>query len=669
MKHYTLLYIYVAAAVICMAACQRPARLIPVDVEERLMDTEDSVSALSPNALKLVAERQDSARDSLEYYHYEILKAKWWTQMGVTDSILRYEQPVEHYARTIAASREQRHLLALALNYKAAALHIVHQSQDRQIALYTEAYQTLLHPGDSSLFLPDICANMADAYEQQNQLPMAAQWYRRALFLVDSLQLGDRQNMSLYMGLGRIYTQLGDYATADSLYRITARYKGKTHIEEWSFYLNNYGNFYYTTRRYDEALKKFLELRDFLHEMGRDRGYEMLLCQINLADTYYNLGNNDKAREMATQAKQLFAMIGDESGVYYANTILMGVASHEGHYAEVEQLLRNESSEVTQTAAIGQTLKDIRTRYLIDYQERRGNYPEAFRLLMSEKQREDSLGLSRQNLRAAEIMSRFEQDTLRLHHDVLMEKAQTTNSRLWLALVLVVVAGLLAVWLWRERDKRRQAQTEAEVARLRLTTARNRISPHFTFNVLNSGNQENIVRLSKLIRSNLELATQERITLADELAFVREYLDVVAPSVGGIERTVTVSPDIHPEQVLVPSMCIQLLVENAVKHGFRGAPTPHQLSITITHHPSPLTSHPSPLTSSPPKGGSRRGASITVENNGHPFDIARQQAGNGLHILRTIVAMQNRERRGSSDFDIRPLPDDGGTIARLVFSQ
>ena len=400
----------------------------------------------------------------------------------------------------------------------------------------TDGYETLLFPGDSSIYLPDVCANLADAYAQQNDLPMAAHWYRRALFLVDSLKLGERQNMSLYMGLGRIYTELGDYTIADSLYNIVGNYKGNSHREEWAAFLNNYGSFYYTTHRYDEALKKFLELQTFLTKVGRAQTYEMLLCRINLADTYFNLGDTDKAQQMAEQAKQLFQSIGDENGTYYANTILMGVAARNGHYAQVESILANEQKEVNKAAVIGQTLKNIRTRYLIDYHARRGNYQEAYYMLLKEKQQEDSIGLSQDNLRAAEVMLRFEQDTIRLHNNVIMEKAHATNNRLWFSLIMLIVVGLIALWRWHEHNKHLQAQAEIEVARLRLITARNRISPHFTFNVLNSGNQDNIIQLSKLIRSNLELSTQERIPLKAELQFVKDYISVVAPSVGGKAR-------------------------------------------------------------------------------------------------------------------------------------
>ena len=51
---------------------------------------------------------------------------------------------------------------------------------------------------------PLVCANLADAYLFKNRLVEAAAWYRRALFLVDSLELPKQDNVTLYMGLATI---------------------------------------------------------------------------------------------------------------------------------------------------------------------------------------------------------------------------------------------------------------------------------------------------------------------------------------------------------------------------------------------------------------------------------------------------------------------------------
>ena len=71
--------------------------------------------------------------------------------------------------------------------------------------------------------MPDLCANLGDAYVFDNDLPKAALWYRKALFIADSLQLPKVQNASLYMGLGRIYLLLEDYEASLNCYQQTEK--------------------------------------------------------------------------------------------------------------------------------------------------------------------------------------------------------------------------------------------------------------------------------------------------------------------------------------------------------------------------------------------------------------------------------------------------------------
>lgn len=116
---------------------------------------------------------------------------------------------------------------------------------------------------------------------------------------------------------------------------------------------------------------------------------------------------------------------------------------------------------------------------------------------------------------------------------------------------------------------------------------------------------------------------------------------------------ISVDESIDAEQVFVPSMCIHLLVENAVKHGFRGMPAPHHLTIDCQRNTA--------------NGQYKDILTITVENDGIPFDSSKHQMGNGLHILRSIISMYNYRIRGGCDFDIQPQNQGQGTIARLSF--
>ena len=113
---------------------------------------------------------------------------------------------------------------------------------------------------------------------------------------------------------------------------------------------------------------------------------------------------------------------------------------------------------------------------------------------------------------------------------------------------------------------------------LRLENVRNRISPHFIFNVLNremnlhKGDKEsqNLIGLTKLIRRNLELTDCLAVSLADELDFVDTYVKLERQSLGSeFEYRLDLAEQLDLQEMKVPSMLLQIPVENAIKHGLR----------------------------------------------------------------------------------------------------
>jgi two-component system LytT family sensor kinase len=122
----------------------------------------------------------------------------------------------------------------------------------------------------------------------------------------------------------------------------------------------------------------------------------------------------------------------------------------------------------------------------------------------------------------------------------------------------------------REEAMERLA-TEAELRALRA-----QLQPHFLFNALttigyliqNSPPRalDTLFRLTAVLRGVLRRTTQEFSTLGEELELIRSYLDIErARFEERLEVTIDVAPDAR--QYAVPTLLLQPLVENAVKHG------------------------------------------------------------------------------------------------------
>src|SRR5262249_7891248 len=147
---------------------------------------------------------------------------------------------------------------------------------------------------------------------------------------------------------------------------------------------------------------------------------------------------------------------------------------------------------------------------------------------------------------------------------------------LWYWAVVVVVHA------FRYHDESQQkteaiSQLHARLTDARLLALRGQLNPHFLFNTLNSisaaalkGDRSQVVAmldgLPTLLRVTLDDERPAVIALAEELKFIETYLEL--QRIRFADRLTVewdVDPDVRTDRV--PSMILQPLVENAIKHG------------------------------------------------------------------------------------------------------
>ncbi len=141
----------------------------------------------------------------------------------------------------------------------------------------------------------------------------------------------------------------------------------------------------------------------------------------------------------------------------------------------------------------------------------------------------------------------------------------------------VLAAGFAREYFLRYRDRVEESnRLRAQLVEARLETLRIQLNPHFLFNTLHAvsslverdpkGVRRMIARLSALLRYTLEGSSAQEVTLRQEMEFLRDYLEIQQIRFQGrLEVVEQIDPDV--EDAMLPSLILQPLVENAIKHG------------------------------------------------------------------------------------------------------
>lgn len=136
------------------------------------------------------------------------------------------------------------------------------------------------------------------------------------------------------------------------------------------------------------------------------------------------------------------------------------------------------------------------------------------------------------------------------------------------------------------------SRLEAQLVRAHLDSLRSQLQPHFLFNTLNAiasliRKQENqaaiemVARLSDLLRALLNLEDEHEIPLHEELDLVEQYLAIEQVRFGD-RLNIEIDVGSNVADCLVPTLLLQPLVENAIKHGISHSRAGGTITITAT---------------------------------------------------------------------------------------
>lgn len=636
-------YIYWILGFVLLGACA-PGDKEDVYTEMRAFEdfshiNGDSV-AIVPRKVRLKAfQKMEEAKDSLVKYNYLAMTLKTYLITSQLDSAQIVIQQIHDFIERQHSSSQMADLESECFNMKGNIFARVGNMDSAEIC-FRKAYELRMR-GTRIEVVPDILMNLADANNRLGKLDIGAAWYRRALLMCDSLHIASTKKPPIYYGLAQVYVTMRDFEQCDYYYNLAGESYDSMLPYEKYIYLNNRGTSYYYREDYQTAIKYFQKVIDLV-EGYADMSFELNLGRLNLGDCYLQLNMVDLAVKYINECQLFFEEMGVSTALYYIDTQKIELALLQKDFQEARRLL----SESVVPPGIDPDMVHIRNKYLQQFYEETGNYKRAYHYLQRNNQLDDSIRNERVRMRTADFTLRYQQDSTLIAHRVLLQeqknKVLVLRQTQFVVFAVAVVSILTAVFLYLYSKKKRAlllARNHRTVSTLRLENIRNRLSPHFIFNMLNREMAERNVEekqelssLVKLMRRNLELAEQLCVTLAEELDFVKTYINLERRSLGpDFHSELKIEKDVQPEQIRIPSMMIQIPVENAVKHALREKEGERNLWVSVCRRGNGIC------------------IKITDNGGGYRPDSRNRGTGTGMKVIMQTIRILNNKNKEAID--------------------
>lgn len=530
------------------------------------------------------------------------------------------------------------------------------ERNDRIQALqsFTEAYMLAMQCHDRRKAV-DICINCADVERQIGRVGKAASWYRRANAIADSIGDNYAQN-SILAGLGQVYADLHNYRLSHRYFSKAEKMCPPQTPKETYFFYNSWGNAYSAEGRPREAMRCFRKSQEAA--MQTKEAFAIAVVAANLGQTFLEIGKFDSAHAYLDMASTYFFDKPDRDDAiqFYLDGLQASLALKEQDYSKAHKYL----SKPYNIVRMSPSYMYLHNKRMADYCEHVGRYADAVHYQRLVAQYDDSLRNTIMVNAVADAELRFQQDTAIVHRDtrIAASEAKAASTRvislLAIAILTLVIVTIIIMWRYKiAKAQSKNAEQGRRIMELKMATVRNRFSPHFVFNVLNafipsvSGDKASasLFLLIKMLRNNLLVCEKIAVTLDDELEQVRNYSKLRHTVNNNIPEINVIIDDNVDMQTLIPSMMIQIPVENALKYAFNDMDNGESPELLLHVYENGDELHMT-LTDN------GKGINIPALRERHRMPHSAVSTGTGLKILYSTIEMLNRNNTDKIIFRI-----------------
>jgi len=488
-----------------------------------------------------------------------------------------------------------------------------------------------------------------------------------------------------YANLGWLYEQIEDYRHASGYFEKSIAICRETG-EKFGLYFNlqSLGSMNLRIRNYSAAMSDFRKALALADTLGNKHGIAMVLDYMGSIDS--DLGDQDGAMTAYGKAALLLDSIGNkrdmadnmekraEQIIAAPDSVLLRHRIPPVLRLDSAQSLLHRAMPLAQAAGDKDVQKDI-LKASSSLHEKLGNTGKALseykqyiaiRDTLADRDREKELerkGIQYEFDRKADSL-RFQNQLTeaRLNQDLKQERIYGIG-------IFLLLCGTTGFLLYHHKIKqaRLSAELEHKISDAVLSSLLAQMNPHFIFNCLGSikqmileNEQENannyLNKFSKMIRLSLEYSRRPYVTIREKLDYLHNYLQMELVRFDhSFSYHIEVEEGICVEEVGVPPMMIQPLVENAIWHGLLNKPDDRKLFIRY-------------------KLGDNR-LICEIEDNGIGINQSRLLSGHGhrsfgIENIRHRLALLNEKYHMNCSLQIRDksdLDEKGvGTLAVLT---
>jgi len=418
-----------------------------------------------------------------------------------------------------------------------------------------------------------------------------SRWDKTLEIRRQNYQIMKRNNFSSFdymlmtYGLGIAYEVAGEYDSANIFYRLSLDFPNVSHNITTMKYriLTSVSSLHWAAGEIDSAIYYTQIANDFYNKRGFL--FMAMRTSIDLGYLYYRNTISDSALKYLQLSERVFdEMLSKNSWHRYDSLKYIASWGLETYFpyppVRLKELIWQQGVELYW--------------FLNEFYKEKKLTDEAYKYHIAYANAKDTLNKLQRNRETLELQTNFESERKdrqieKLSLENLLKESRLMQNRYFLfgSIGLFVLILILVIILFRQNKLR----TDQQMMVLQQRLFRSQMNPHFIFNSLTSiqnfivkqdARQANIFlsRFSELVRNILDTSTKEYVSLDKEINTIKNYLELQKVRYADkFDFEIFVDEMIDTENLRIPPMLAQPMIENAIEHGIKNMETPGLIQI------------------------------------------------------------------------------------------